>query len=81
MKVLCVAFTSLFRRDELIFSNRQRYVREAARGAARQPSRFGCREMWHGRTRQEQPPQAGVRGCSGAVATSKRSYVLGESLS
>lgn len=76
MKVLCVAFMSLFRPDELIFSNRQRYVREAARGAVRWLSRFGGREME--RIRREQPPLTEVSGFSGAVATRKRSYFLGK---
>lgn len=34
--------------------------------------------MWHGRPRQEQPSLRRVKGCLGAVATSKRSYLLGK---
>lgn len=73
-----MAFASLFRPGELIFINRHRYVRKAARGAVRHLSRDGSIEMCHGRPRQEQPLLRRVKGCLGAVDTSKRSYFLGK---
>lgn len=63
LKVLCVAFASLFRADELIFIKRHKYVRKAARGTVRHPRRFGGTEMGHRRPRQEQPLLRRVKGC------------------
>lgn len=73
-----MAFASLFRADELVFIKRHKYVRKAARGTVTHPRRFGSTEMGHRMPRQEQPLLRRVKGCLGAVATSKRSYFLGK---